>query len=74
MTTDERLDRLTERHETLTETVQLLAADMRQMIAENRERDRKWDARWMDIAEAIARLAKTAHAHEQRISDLENNK
>jgi hypothetical protein len=57
----------------LTETVQL-ATDMRQMIAENRERDRQWNERWMDIAEAIARLANTAHAHEQRISDLQDQK
>ena len=36
MTFDERLERLTGRHEALTQTVDLMAA-------ENRERDRMWD-------------------------------
>ena len=56
MTIDERLDRLTERHEGLTQTVEL-------MVAENRERDRMWAERgkvWdkqMDgVMEGLARL------------------
>jgi len=36
MTIDERLERLTGRHEAFTQTVELMAA-------ENRERDRMWD-------------------------------
>ncbi|MBV9623887.1 MAG: hypothetical protein JOZ14_07915 [Acidobacteria bacterium] len=40
MTSDERLDRLTERHEALTESLELLTRDVRELleIAQNRER------------------------------------
>jgi hypothetical protein len=64
MTIDERLDRLTERHEALTQTVELI-------VAENRERDRQWTARWTEVAESIARLAHIAEIHEHRIERLE---
>jgi hypothetical protein len=53
VTIDERLERLTERHEALTQTVELMAA-------ENRERDR----RMTEIKEAIARLLHIAQIHE----------
>lgn len=61
MTIDERLERLTERHEALTQTVEL-------MTAENRERDK----RLAEIMEAIARLVHVAEIHEQRIERLED--
>ena len=55
MTIDERLERLTGRHEALTQTVELMAA-------ENRERDRMWDEKmgqWdkqmSQVMESIAR-------------------
>ena len=82
MTIDERLDRLTERHEALTHTIEL-------MMAENRDRDQKfeverqrsqqrwnemqqhWNERWNEVVEAIARLAHIAQIHEQRITRLE---
>jgi hypothetical protein len=60
MTVEERLEKLTERHEALTQTVELMAA-------ENRERDRRWN----EVIEAIARLAHIAEIHERRIDDLE---
>lgn len=60
MAIDERLERLTERPEALTQTVELMAA-------ENRERDR----RLSEIMEAIARLAHVAEIHERRLTDLE---
>jgi hypothetical protein len=62
VTIDERLERLTERHEALTQTVEL-------MVAENRERDR----RMTEIMEAIARLLHVAQIHEQRIERLEGS-
>ena len=71
MTIDERLERLAERHEALTQTVEL-------MIAENRERDRRIaaenrerDGRMTEIMEGIARLLHIAEIHEQRIERLE---
>ncbi len=60
MTIDERLERLTERHEALTQTVELMAA-------ENKQRDRRMG----EVMEGIARLLHIAEIHEQRIERLE---
>ena len=60
MTTDERIENLTERHEALTQTVELMAA-------ENQQRDRRLG----EIMEGIARLLHVAEIHEQRIERLE---
>jgi hypothetical protein len=59
---DERLEKLTERHEALTQSVELMAA-------ENREKDRRMG----EIMEAIARLLHIAELHEQRLDRLEDN-
>ncbi len=67
MTIDERLDKLAERHEALSQTVELLVAENRQAAEENRQRDR----RLREIMEAIASLARIAEIHEQRIERLE---
>ncbi len=71
MTIDERLERLTERHEALTQSVELMAA-------ENRERDEKADARMGKLISLIEKLAGTvdkvaqiAANHEHRIDRLE---
>ena len=56
MTLDERLERLTERHEALTQSVELMAA-------ENRQRDRRMG----EIMEGIASLLHVAEIHEQRL-------
>jgi len=58
MTIDERLERLTERHEALTQSVELMAA-------ENRLRDKRLG----EIMEGIARLVHVAEIHEQRLDD-----
>src|SRR5947208_858719 len=67
MTFDERLERLTGRHEALTQTVDLMAA-------ENRERDRMWDEKmgqWdkqmSQVMESIARRLHIAEIPEHRI-------
>jgi hypothetical protein len=56
MTLDERLERLTERHEALTQSVELMAL-------ENRQRDRRLG----EIMEGIASLLHVAEIHEQRL-------
>jgi hypothetical protein len=56
MTIDERLDRLTERHEALTQSVELMAA-------ENKQRDKRLG----EIMEGIAHLLHVAEIHEQRL-------
>ena len=67
MTLDERLERLTERHEALTQSVELIVAENRQaaenMAAENKQRDRRLG----EIMEGIASLLHVAEIHEQRL-------
>ena len=58
MTIDERLDRLTERHEALTQTVELIAAAQI-----------KNDERMAELTETMNRVANIIIAHEQRIKD-----
>jgi hypothetical protein len=60
LTIEERLEKLTERHEALTQTVELI-------VAENQQRDRRMG----EIMEGIARLLHVAEIHEQRIERLE---
>jgi regulator of replication initiation timing len=67
MTIDERIERLTERHEALTQTVELMVAENRQMVEENKGRDRRLG----EIMEGLARLVHVAEIHEQRIERLE---
>jgi len=57
---DERLDRLTARHEALTESVESLLASVRQLYA-TAERD----------GENIRALARIAEIHERRLTELE---
>jgi hypothetical protein len=61
MTIDERLDRLTERHEALTQTVELIAAAQI-----------KNDERMGQVMDTMNRLANIIIAHEQRIEHLED--
>lgn len=61
MDIDERLDRLTQRHEALTQSVELLTKDLSDM-----------KALVNDIAEGTARLLHVAEIHEKRISRLED--
>jgi archaellum component FlaC len=63
MDIDERLERLTQRHEALTQTVELLTKDLSDMkVLVN------------DIAEGTARLLHVAEIREKRISRLEDAK
>lgn len=57
MTIDERLDRLTERHEALTQHAELLTADVSRMRGV-----------MDDMMVGIARLVHVAEIHERRIS------
>jgi prefoldin subunit 5 len=59
MTTDERLDRLVERHEALAQSVELLTKNMESMRSYVGE-----------IAEGTARLLHIAQIHEHRITRL----
>jgi hypothetical protein len=61
MDIDERLEKLTERHEALTQAVDLLAA----MYQQN-------ERRLAQVLDAINRLANIAEAHDVRLDDHEN--
>jgi chromosome segregation ATPase len=61
MTIDERLDRLTERHEALTQSVELLAL-------QGKETDRRID----QVMQAIEKLVHIVSSHEQRLDRLDN--
>lgn len=60
MTIDQRLERLTERHEALTQSVELLVYSQR-----------KNEEMLTHVVESIDSLARIAHLHEHRLSDLE---
>jgi len=60
MTIDERLEKLTERHEALTQTVELLSIDIRGLEAIAR-----------GVVGGIQDLATIARSHERRLSNLE---
>jgi hypothetical protein len=62
MTIDERLERLTERHEALTQSVEILARTTHEHTQQI-----------TDIMEAAAKLLHVAQIHEQRLSRLEGD-
>ena len=69
MTTDERLDRLTERHEALTQSVEMLnlrTADLLKTAGDLLK------ATEID-GENIRALARIAEMHERRLTDLEGH-
>ena len=68
MTIDERLDRLTERHEALAQTMELIAAAQ----IKNDERFGQVARNFEIVLDSIKRLERNAAAHEQRIEDLED--
>ena len=70
MDIDQRLDRLTERHEALTQTVELIA----RMQQKSEEAHLKNEVLIAQVMESVNGLARIAHMHEQRISDLEDRR
>jgi hypothetical protein len=65
MTIDERLDRLTARHEALTQTVELMAHEMR-------ERGERIDKELEKLGTLVAGLVTVAEAHGRRLDRLED--
>jgi hypothetical protein len=62
-------EQLKERHEALTQTVELLALENRQIAAENKERDKRLG----QIMEGIGRLLSVAEIREHRITRPEGS-
>jgi methyl-accepting chemotaxis protein len=74
MTIDERLDRLTERHEALTQTVELIAAAQMktdERMAHLTETTDHLTERMGQLMDTMNRLANIVISHEERIDDLE---
>lgn len=75
MDIDQRLERLTERHEALTQTVEVIAGmqvkteEAQQRLA---EAQRKNEVLIAQVMESVNSLARIAHSHEHRITDLED--
>lgn len=67
MTFEERIERLTERHEALTQSVELQHAES---VEQSKKIERLIVAVAQD-AENIRALARIAEAHERRLTDLE---
>ena len=67
MNIDERLEKLAERHEALTQTVELIAAMQRDNDARFAQVTRNFET----VLDSIKRLENIAAAHERRIEDLE---
>ena len=68
MTLEERFDRLTERHEALAQTVEVIAGMQRQ----NEQRFATVTRNFEVVLDSLRRLENIAMAHERRLDDLEN--
>ena len=62
MNIDERLEKLAERHEALTQTVELLSRDLFEMQQNNERKFYKTDQRIGEVMEGIARLLRIAES------------
>jgi hypothetical protein len=74
VTVDERLERLTERHEALTQTVKLMIHEQRETRQQQLEWQEKNQILIAQVLESIESLARIAHVHERRIPDLERGR
>jgi hypothetical protein len=73
MTTDERLDRLSERVDAIAQSVELLATLHRDLEKETAARFAETNRLMNQTLGFINRLAHIAEAHEQRPDNLENH-
>ncbi|MGD0868673.1 MAG: hypothetical protein ABSB88_03915 [Bryobacteraceae bacterium] len=71
MTTDERLDRLTERVDAIAQSVELLTTLHRDLEEQAAARSKETAARFADLGQFINSLAHIAEAHEHRLDRLE---
>ncbi|MBC7924634.1 MAG: hypothetical protein H7039_03165 [Bryobacteraceae bacterium] len=71
MSIDERIERLTERHEALAQSVEMLLASQR--LHEEQHSREMTDVRGLlaETVQSISALARIAESHEHRIEDLE---
>ena len=70
MDIDQRLEKLTERHEALAQTMELVV----HMHEKNEVLLEKSQVLIIQVMESVNSLARIAHAHENRITDLEGGR
>ena len=71
MNIDERLEKLAERHEALTQTVELIAAMQRDNEIRTDKRFDQVARNFETVLDSIKRLENIAVAHEQRLDDMQ---
>ena len=74
---DQRLDRLTERHEALAETLELVVHMQRKNEEAHQKNEvllEKSQTLIVQVIESVDSLARIAHAHERRITNLEDGR
>jgi hypothetical protein len=74
MTIDERLDRLTARHEALTQSVEILVHSQKDFLDRQEAINEKNQIVMAELMESVTSLARIAQAHERRISDIEDGR
>ena len=78
MSVDERIEKLTERHEALAQSIELMILESRdwqreyrerekQRERENQERDQKWDRRFGQVVTSLEQLVHVAELHQHRL-------
>ena len=75
MTIDERIEKLTARHEALSQTVELIAADHRQIIADLKQITTAVTAQSEtseNLLASVTMLFQLAQSHDARLGRLEN--
>ena len=71
MNIDQRLEKLTERHEALSQSVELLTMQVREFQVESRENFKQITKSLGVVSDALASLVRVADHHERRIQALE---
>ena len=72
MTIEERLDRLTERHEALTQTVEIIASMQRANEERFAESERRFERRFEKITDILESLIEIVKQHEIRLNGLQH--
>ena len=71
MSVDERIEKLTDRHEALAQSIELMILENRerekQREKENQERDQKWDRRFSQVVTSLEQLVHVAELHQHRL-------
>jgi DNA repair exonuclease SbcCD ATPase subunit len=71
VTIDERIERLTERHEALAQSIELMVATQKENDSRYHERFQKNEDRLGQLMDSMNRLVRVVEIHEHRLDNLE---